>query len=387
MKARLSVHLPFTLCIPDGVAFQSVPYDLDGCVVVDMPPQRTGLSSPLDRPRVITVDDAPAFEADVLVIDFYKEEFDRRVTEEAVPPNWEPSIDTLQVATHSLVRRLRYVTQGAMLKPVDLRKQHFTVQYLNEDDSGLPRQEGRVRRRGGANFSFRFALCTPEIWVAAQQLGPTFQAPIWDELLLDAEDALPYVGSAVVLGAVALERFITETLDQLATAAVKPPALWTWLMTQPDPYKLPSVTDMFDDLLEVFTGHSLQREDAALWQGMTSLKNARNNFVHRGIPSIGKNGPPLSASEALQLLQQANSVIGKVRGWLPTPQPWPPFSVGRRLQFRVPLTDSPAPPAPTPAATLAPAPAPGDQPTGPRTGRKKAKPVRTRKRTATKGKK
>jgi len=328
------------------VTFESRPYELGGYTAVDRPPQRTQAVATQAESRVLLIDGAPAFEADVIVIDFYKEgEFSRQALSEEMSTS-DPPTETLEAATNSQIHRLRHVTRGAMLRPLRLRGQSYSVQYLNDDDTELLPEEGKVRIRVGRQFSFQFALCTADIWTDAQSLPQDFEAPVWSELLLDAERALPHVGSAIVLGAVALERFITETLGDLAAAAVKPPELWTWLMSQKDTDKLPSVATMFGELLPLFTGHSL-KEDGELWEAMTNLKNARNNFVHRGIPQIGKGTPALTSDQALKLLQQANRIVAKVRGWLPDPAPWPPFTYKHEMELRVMLVGPPPGSEPT----------------------------------------
>jgi hypothetical protein len=297
------------------------------------------VASPFDRPKQITIDGQKGYEANVLVIDFYKDDFDRRRGREGGP--YDPPVEVLQQALNSLVRRLRYVTRASKVKPIDLRQRNSLVVYLNDDGSELPEDENLYRRRGGTAFQFSYSLCTADMWKDIEGLAPGFEPPIWDDLLLDADDALPHVGSAVALGAIALERFITEMLNQLASAMVKPPELWTWLMTQSDPYKLPSVNVMYDELLKLFTGHSL-KEDPTLWAAMTNLKNARNNFVHGGVPSIGKSQPPLSEMETRELLAKANAVVGKVRGWMPTPLHWPPYKYAdKQVQVMIMLMQPP----------------------------------------------
>lgn len=349
MLARLLVHTPFHLCIPDGVQFDSIAYELDGCVVLEKPPMRSDLQSPLEPPPdLLKLNGHPAYDATVLVIDFHKDEFDRQKGPEAGLLR-DPSPATLQKAVNNLIRRLRYVTRGANITPIELTSRHTIVQYLTDDGAELEKNEALFRKQGIAPVKLAFGFCTPEVWKDVQALGPNFEAPIWSELLLDAEGALPHVGSAIALAATALERFINETLNDLAARMVQPPPLWAWLVNQPDPDKLPSVADMFDELLKVFTGHSL-KEDAASWEAMQNVKNARNNFVHGGVARIGKVAPELTVNETRVLLQKANAVVTRVREWLPTPAPWPPYSYGQmqleaRVKFGLVSTAAPGTPA------------------------------------------
>jgi hypothetical protein len=63
----------------DGATFTSVAYELDGYGVIDRPPARSGLQNPLESPKQVIIDGQPGYEADTLVIDFYREDFDRRM--------------------------------------------------------------------------------------------------------------------------------------------------------------------------------------------------------------------------------------------------------------------------------------------------------------------
>jgi hypothetical protein len=320
MRARLKIHVPFTMIIPENVEFVSSPYDLDGCIVVNQPPLRLGDPSNLGAPRKINIDGLPAYEADIVQIDFFKESF-KRVKGQGFP---DPSSETQLKAVNNFIRRLRYVTKAAALQPITENTRSSRLEYTNDDGSPLERDERLIRTYVATAQTFSYALIIPEVWRDAESLGPDFQAPIWDELRLDSERALPHIGTSIALTAISLERFITDVIGQLAKAQAKPDGLWGWVVDRED-LKKPTVEEMFDPLLKIFTGHSL-KEELNLWEAMKDIKNARNRFVHDGIPRVGKNSPPLTFAQALSLIVKSREIVAKIRSWLSQELQWIEFT-------------------------------------------------------------
>jgi hypothetical protein len=168
-------------------------------------------------------------------------------------------------------------------------------------------------------------------------LPATFEPPAWHTLLLDAQAALPHVGTAVVLAATALEVFIADLLNLLAKESAAPKPLWDWIVDRDDDFfKQPTVSEQFDTLLKVFTGHSLKEENV-LWQAFANLKNARNKFVHEGVARIGNSESSVSQADALALLGHAGAIVEQVREWIPEKHQWPVFVSSSKIQFVVPL--------------------------------------------------
>lgn len=186
-------------------------------------------------------------------------------------------------------------------------------------------------------LSVSFTSLTPEVWKTVHDLTPEFEPPPWDGLLLDAQEELPKIGTAVVLAATALEVFISQILDQLAAEEVVPPELWTWINDRGDHRLDPSVTEQFDRLLEFFTGHSLKKEVPLLWECVRNLRDARNTFVHQGTAMIGNK--PLETARASELIAGSHRIVDTVREWLPEKLQWPKF----RHEVKLQITSKPFP--------------------------------------------
>jgi len=85
---------------------------------------------------------------------------------------------------------------------------------------------GMVRARYGVAFGFSHLTVNPTIWDEVFSLA-TFEIPVWDDLRLDAVNALPSIGTAIVLAYASLETFIARVLDDLAVRSSIPPTLWS----------------------------------------------------------------------------------------------------------------------------------------------------------------
>lgn len=276
------------------------------------------------------MDGVPAFQADALRIDFYKESFNRTTQSPCDPPE-----DVIRRAINSFLIRLRYVARAAQVRPLDHLRITWRIRYLNDDETELEIDENLIRGRGGLQFSFSWIGLNKQVWEDVHDLPPDYEPPPWDELLLDAQSDLPRVGPAVVLAATALEVFIARILDGLAELQPMPPELWTWINQRGDCLREPTVEEQYDALLKFFTGHSLKTE-AKLWEGFRNLKTARNSFVHEGIAKVG--GTPISTETARKLVASASEIVSKVREWLPQELHWPLFKHTIQVEVRKKLT-------------------------------------------------
>lgn len=178
-----------------------------------------------------------------------------------------------------------------------MSKTDWTLRYLNDDGSELDQKKGLFR----GNFFKRIDCSCTALWDA---ITPEYEVPPWVSLLLDAEQVLPEVGPSVVLGATALEIFISSILNPLATDSSIQPELWGWINSRNQWMANPSVAEQYDTLLGVLLGFSL-KEDNDLWKAFSNLKKARNSFVHEGVAKVG--GKPLSEDDVKILLENANN--------------------------------------------------------------------------------
>lgn len=317
MIARLHVLLPFSIAVPEGEKFPIYKCCIDGYEMLIYPPKRSDKSKNGGAPDEIRINDMPAFQADVLHIDFHKDSFDRRI-ENACDPA-EPLINSV---INFFLSRLRFVTRASQIRLLDFPRVSWQLRYLNDDESEVERTEGLVRGRFGRRISISWVALNKDVWEAVHKLPSDYVPPHWDSLLLDAEAALPEIGPCLVLAATALEVFIAQILNQLAGGSSIPPELWTWINEREWPLKRPSTEEEFDGLLRILAGRSLKEEEV-LWEALTNLKKARNSFVHEGTARIGAN--IVTEDDTRKLIKQARDIVAFVKQHLPKDLHWPEF--------------------------------------------------------------
>jgi len=315
MIGRLRVAVPFVLAIPDGAEFTNHPLDYSGLKVVFRRPEASGACPPSDAPGELKIDDKATFLADVLVVDFLKEKFERK---EGCPV--DPPLEVANVVVNSFLGRLRYLIKAAKIRPIDLSQAAWWLSYLDDEGKELPKEPGLMRGRGEIRASFTLMGVTPAVWDQIFEFPAGFETPEWEVLLLGARGALPETGQAIVLAATALEVFIATILDSLAKKKTISASLWSWINDRGFFLKEPSVEERFDVLLKEFCGTSL-KENGHLWIEFKALKTARNEFVHGGAPKIG--GRAVSTDRAEQLVASAVAIIDFVRSKLPDDLKWP----------------------------------------------------------------
>jgi hypothetical protein len=188
-----------------------------------------------------------------------------------------------------------------------------------------------MRGRGKIEFQFSLIGLSLDLWNQMFQFPNGFEPPVWESLRLDALNAFPAIGTAVVLGATALEVFIAALLNELASRKGLSAPLWEWIRDRDKrTLQQPSVEEQFDVLLKEFTGHSL-KEDAALWEAFKNLKAARNSFVHEGVARVGNT--VLTMEAATLLVSKIDAITGKCREWIPDDMRWPVPQIAMEIGF------------------------------------------------------
>lgn len=317
MLARLHISLPFSFTLQEGKEYRISEYADGGCTVRTLPPVRSNVIKGKVPGTVTKIEGVPAFQADVLAIDFMRDSFVRGKDDSLDPPP-----EVIQRAIDSILTRLRQTTRASMIRPIQFPHCPWRIEYLHDDTSELPKEVGLVRRRGAKRFDARHVGLTPAKWADALTLPDDFKAPPGEGLLLDADYEMPSVGPAIVLAATALEIFAAYTLDQLARMNGLSGELWEWINAREDFRRDPSVEEQYDALLKILTGHSL-KENGALWASFKNLKTARNRFVHTGVASIGDT--IVDEKRARELIAAARGVFDQVREWLPVELHWPTY--------------------------------------------------------------
>jgi hypothetical protein len=325
MLARLRVRLPFSLQVPVDNPLRPQERTFAGYRVRYYPPLPAAIP-PIDRnstfervadaleptatpsPRSdLTVDKKPAFDGEIVQIDFLDRDFDRREGAD------DPPTEVLIRAATDWVARVRHITRAGHARlPAQFP---WRLEYLNDDGTQLERSAGFVRARGGTNWEMGFTLVTPDVWRLVTDLADDWVLPIWDELLLDA-DATRDVGPKVVLAYAALEVFITLTLAELAKRSTTDPELWAWVTNRGNYLKDPAVEEEFDVLLRVLNGRSLKSAPDNLWGKFTELRTARNRFAHEGRATVGADS--VDFPRAVSLVAGAIQIITWVEDQLPS---------------------------------------------------------------------
>ncbi len=297
---------------------------------------------------MVLLDGVPSIQANLLVVDFRKEDFDRRCLLQ--PPYFEvsdastptshfaegdpPPAAAFEVVNQFLVR-LRTLTRGNQIRSLNAGQTFWRLDYLTDQGELLPLDGIHHRRRASGPQRWSAIAITTDIWRETQELPQNYTPPPWDTLLLDAEDHLPEVGPAITLAYAALESFSVWLLDEMASRAVLPPGFWDWLNDREDDhYKHPSVQERFDDLLGFLGGRSLKSE-SGLWEVFVQLRQARNSFMHRGMAAIGKKEKtPVNVEKARELVVKAKAIVEWAEQFLPEAARRPRLTKLIQFEFR-----------------------------------------------------
>lgn len=335
MLAKFHILLPFTLIVPEKTTYNVYHYqDGDYQVHFDVPAKSD--KKPQEVNHEIILNGRAAFQADVLTIIFKKESFERgheTLSPDKIFGGLDPSVEMVKRALDLFLERFRYVSKSPHVKTISLDETEWSLRYLNDDGSELEMQEGYFRGKSGKRFCFSYIACDPEIWDFVHALPLEFKVPPWSMLLVDAQGALPHIGSAITLAATALEVFIAEVLNNLVPTNKVSSEIWHWINEKEKKWQVPDVEEKYDGLLTILLGHSL-KEDQVLWHAYQNIRTARNNFVHYGIARIGKGSTPLTVQQAEALIEKASSIITRVRDWLPKEIRWPMLEREVQIQGR-----------------------------------------------------
>jgi hypothetical protein len=332
MLARLDLILPFSVSVPEKEKFSIHGYHgyVDsGYTIRIYPPMKTTQPLQQDDSTEILINGKSSFQANGLRIYFQKDNFDRRKTIDCDPPY------TLILRTiNSFLSKLRFVTRNSRIRTVDFPMISWNLRYLNDDESELEESKELVRGRFARHFKSTLAGLDNSIWQEVFKLPYDYSVPKWEELILDAQEALPEIGPSIVLALTALEVFISHVLGELSKNKAVPDDLWEWLNNRQWWLQNPSTDEQFDVLLKILLGISL-KENTDLWESYKNLKTARNSFIHEGIAKIGDS--VLSQEKALQLLKKAKDIIKFVKEKLPKQLQWPEYKFSIKIEAKLRL--------------------------------------------------
>jgi hypothetical protein len=334
MIARYSLLLPFEFTCDAELALPPLSLSLGGERIAVHHPERALLNphdlhaaseapigeAPLKlmpAPRVpvrsITVDGRPAILANLLTVDIFRENFERRRDAPLDQPA-DPPFELAVAAANEVLGRIRLLSRASnarLLNPDDVL---WLLRYLRDDETLVDADPVLYRERWVTLGEWKLSGITPRLWQAASELGGETVRRVWEHLLLDADALFSEVGAAIVLAHSALETFSKATLDRLAQRSATPAKLWEFFFQLK---REPPMDAQLDVLLKAFTGRSL-KERNDLWQAFKHLQEARNSFAHRGEALI--NGKPVTRDDLSHLLAATRDTIDWIETFLP--QEW-----------------------------------------------------------------
>ena len=330
MLARVHILLPYALIVPEHEKYTVYAYDINGYRTRIYMPERSDRVDTHNDAENITLNGNKAFNADVLRIDFQKDDFERKLENTGENEfTCDPPVDLIKDIANDFLRRLRYVTNGSKIKLLEFPSTNWTLRYLNDDGSELDKEEGLLRGRGARKFQFSFVAVNNDIWDNIHSLQPFQPIPVWKNLLLDADSILPEVGPAIVLTFTALEVFISKNLDDIVATGKIDGSLWKWI-NERGPLKDPSIEEKYDFLSRYLIGKSI-KEDNKMWESFKHLRKARNSFAHSGISKV--NETEVTPDKAREFIVKANEVINFVKEGLAEELQWPEFKHSIEVSF------------------------------------------------------
>jgi hypothetical protein len=329
MIARAYILLPFCVTIPEFEEFNVYSYGLNGYEIRIYPLLQSENASKYSDCDNMKIDGIKAFNADILPIYFYKENFDRSQT-----ADFDPPLALIECVANDFLARLRYVAGAFKVKPLQLSTTSINITYLNNDESELTKEKGQVVGRGTQEYTFSFVAIRKQVWADIHSLQPFRELPIWKNLLLDATDVLPQIGPSIVLVFTALEVFISKTLDAIAEYKKADIELWKWINNRKFFLKDPSMEEQFDFLSNHFIGKSL-KDDSKLWEAFKNIQSARNSFAHNGIAKFGDT--IVDQKQAQNFIVKAYEIINYIKDNLPQELLWPEFKYDIKLEGTIPL--------------------------------------------------
>jgi hypothetical protein len=150
---------------------------------------------------VFRVDERNTGIANVLVMDFYGSDFDRS---EARMPNTDPPAALAFQTANSVLSRIRIYSRIFDVKPLEIHRDAWNIQYLTDEGQQFEKEPGKVRGVHTGSGVIGVPALFPEAIEPIAAETASEEPYSWDGLLLDARAQLPDVGGAVVMASAAL---------------------------------------------------------------------------------------------------------------------------------------------------------------------------------------
>ncbi len=335
MKAVFYMLLPAEFFIPEDVHLKPQELEIDGYRVSIFEPEYASIDPkygdqlsevamtevaknlrPDPKPRLtgmVKADSKQTRVANLIHIEFHKEEFDRRRARGVQ----DPPLTLIEKITLDFILRLRTVSQANHLMPVHLDSAPSRLEYLADDNSELPPNPNLFRSYFKGSRSVKTVILYESVWNRATELLADFpyRPKSYDTLIQDAFAALPEIGTPILLANSALETLIDFAFQEMLDS-VKEPGLWAWILDRGDWRKEPSTAEKYDVLLKSLSGKSL-KDEQELWETFQLLRGIRNNFVHDGKTVFGKKEEQVTQEMTRELLSKTIKIIEFVENLLP----------------------------------------------------------------------
>ena|SRR5437016_259689 len=137
MIARIFVQTPFTLSVPTSTQFVVYEFETRGYKVRYFPPKQSDQSVKQSDGLEVKVGGVVAIQADIIHIDFIKDNFNRAHSQIL---DGDPPSAVIQEVLDFYILRLRHVTKAPLIRPIDFSSVRWRLRYLNDDESELQQQ-------------------------------------------------------------------------------------------------------------------------------------------------------------------------------------------------------------------------------------------------------
>jgi hypothetical protein len=298
------------------------------------------------QPTPVKLDGEPATLADALRVDIFgpltREPGEGEVGADGVPVE-EPAIGMAFAAAERAFQLMRVLAQAPSIRPLSPADCVWILYYVEDDGTPVDPAPPLIRRRLKGRFTVPSMplIRDAALWSAVIDVPDDYEIPPWETLLLDARNLLPEIGPALVLATSAIEARTDDALEQLARSkGENVAALWSWISQRDQYWRRPAFAERLSDMLLALGARSV-KEDAALWEGFQNLRNARNDYVHRGVALLG--GQPVTLDKANQLIQNARLTIDWIEEQLPATRRRPRFEGKHVLQTSLLITPQETP--------------------------------------------
>lgn len=249
MIARVSILLPFDLLIREGDALPTLELTASDYPIKVYPPShfvdRTKITDgafdpaiSLHRAHVLPFSDSlfaagpRVAQVNVLILDFFKPEFNRSVSRGKMPSDAQmssidPAVDLVFGIANTILAKLRIYSRAFQIKKLVSDRDPFRIHYLTDGGQELEEEDRKIGSCFHGHAMMGFPTLTPEVFAMVASSGG--EPYVWDQLLLDAYGLLPDAGAAIVMASAALETFIGWALDIFQQEGEVPAGLWNWI--------------------------------------------------------------------------------------------------------------------------------------------------------------